>query len=67
MAPKMTGVFVPDCACDRMDLAQFPVVVSHFGSDDEAVSRYLVLRATGLLLTEAVHGPSGHLLNVVRR
>lgn len=65
----MTGVFAPDCDCDAMqEIAKRPVAVRRLATDLEACKRFISL-VSGVpapgLGSEAVHGPSGHLLNVI--
>lgn len=61
----MTGRWAPDCDCDAMDqLAHQPVRVRRFATDREAMERYRKL-GPDRVHTEAIHGPSGHLLAVI--
>lgn len=60
----MIGIFVPDCDCDAMDeIAMRPVRVRRYPTDIEACKRYVALGAANCG-TEAIHGPSGHLLAI---
>lgn len=60
----MTGIFTPECDCDAMDeIAMHPVRVRRYATDREAMDRYLQLGPGGIC-TEALHGPSGHLLAI---
>jgi len=62
----MTGIFVPDCDCDAMrEIANKPVAVRRYTTDIEACRRYIAIGSGPGLGTEAIHGPSGHLLNVI--
>jgi hypothetical protein len=62
----VTGVFAPDCDCDAMkEIANKPIAVRRYPTDIEACRRYVAISTSQVGLgTEAIHGPSGHLLNV---
>ena len=61
----MTGVSAPDCDCDAMkEIANKPVAVRRYPTDIEACRRYVSVSTGPGLGSEAIHGPSGHLLNV---
>ena len=60
----MSGIFAPDCDCDGMaTIGTFAIRVRRYATDREACERYLEL-GPEYLRTEAIHGPSGHLLAV---
>lgn len=62
----MKGIWAPDCDCDAIKtIGVFQIIVSRFSTDADAIARYRKLGPSAVGI-EAIHGPSGHLLNVVR-
>jgi len=62
----MTGIFATDCDCDAMrEIAHKPISRSRHPTDLAACLRYMAISTSPGLGTEAIHGPSGHLLNVI--
>jgi len=58
------GIFAPDCDCDGQDtIGMLPIRIRRYATDREACARYVQL-GPEYLHTEALHGPSGHLLAI---
>lgn len=55
---------VADCDCDAMaTLAHRPISVERYKTDEQAARRFAQLGPEKIALV-AVHGPSGHVLNI---
>lgn len=64
-APREELYAVPDCDCDAMDeIAHHPIKVERYATNELAARRFQMLLDAGKVSLVAVHGPSGHVLNV---